>query len=265
MWAPDHRARLDDRADPLLPGRAADARAERPSPRAPPGSWPDRRRRPGPRRRSRRRGQAPGLAAAADAVGRHAAHPPPLRPLPATPAGPGRAHPDGRTGRRPPAARRRSPATALTKRFPGGVLGPRPARPRRPVRVGLRAARPERCGQDDHAPPPRRAGPADRRLGHGGRDRARGARAQRADRVPRPGPALLRLGDRPRARGPRRPARRDDRRRRSTGGSARSSSGSGWPTRPTAGSAPTRAGCASDSGSPRPSSPDRRCSSSTSR
>ena len=37
----------------------------------------------------------------------------------------------------------------------------------------------------------------------------------------------------------------------------RRSSGSGWPTRPTAGSAAIRAGCASGSGSPRRSSPSR--------
>ena len=97
---------------------------------------------------------------------------------------------------------------------------------------------------------------ADRRRGVDRRHARRSARPGRAagDRRPRPGPALLRLDDRPRAGRPGRTAAGSRGGRRRDAGRRRARAGRASRTPPTAGSPATRAGCASGSGSPRRSS-----------
>ena len=259
---PDHPARLDDRADPLpLSCGSPGGRRREPERRR---CWPD-----GPAARGTggaRRRQRPGAGSRVAPSRRRRFH------------AQARRSPVRRRRRR----RRRATARRLAGGAPAGTArdrlpradealprrrpGPRPARSRGPGRVGVRAARPERGGQDDHAPAPRRARPRRppaRPPSPGSRSEA--PEPHRPDRVPRPGPALLRLVDRPRAASRSSVGSTACTGRHSPRGSTRCSIGSGWPTRPTAGSARTRAGCASGSGSPRPSSPGRRCSSSTSR
>ena len=111
--------------------------------------------------------------------------------------------------RQPVGDRDRGPDQALPGRHPR----PRLAHDDGPRRVGVRAARPERRGEDDDAPAARRPHAGDQRPGVHRRGRGHARRPGRAawPRLPRAGPAGLRLDDGPRPAAPARPAPRPGR------------------------------------------------------
>ena len=171
---------------------------------------------------------------------------------PVDPSPPPVADPPSAAGPRPDANPSAIVIEDLTKRYPGGIVALESLTMTVPAGLGVRAARPERGGQDDDAPAARRPHAGDRRAGVHRRGRGHARRPGRAarPRLPRAGPAGLRLDDGPRPAAHARPAPRPGRPRRSRGRSTTRSVAWTWRPQPTAGPAPTRAACGSASGSP---------------